>query len=223
MLKEATNKEKFLLLREWHFQIFEDVKKDLKNEHLRQDPLFLKRFFESKNLQKMTIDDLVEGYRKAVEEGEKADEIADFITNSWLLKYGDIYQHFEKELSKINPDFASMQELDHNTSQQIIEESVRQFGAPQTYLFSVFNSVVFPKEVFHQLNERAKNEVSQAKAHEEKAAEAQSAQALKTQHEKEIARLTEKYEKKLSGLQRKYLNDMEAMKKQVAALQRKLK
>ena len=37
-----------------------------------------------------------------------------------------------------------------------------------------------------------------------------------------MARLTDKYEKKLMGLQKKYQLDQEALKKQLAALQRKL-
>ncbi len=40
--------------------------------------------------------------------------------------------------------------------------------------------------------------------------------------EREIARLTDKYEKKLAGLQKKYITDMENFKKQISQLQRKL-
>jgi hypothetical protein len=52
--------------------------------------------------------------------------------------------------------------------------------------------------------------------------EKQSAETLEKAYEREIARLTDKYEKKLQGLQKKYLFDTEALKKQIATLQRKL-
>lgn len=223
MLKQATNKEKFSLLKEWHPHIFEEVKKDIKNEHLKQDPVFFKMYFNSKNLHKITTEELVEGYRKAVEESEKGEEIAEFISNSWLLKYGDIYQHFEKELSKVQTDFTAIQELDSQNSLQIIEGSIQQFGAPQTYLFSVFNSVVFPKEIFKQLNDRAKKSLSETAQKEQHESEKQTLEALKKHHEREMARVTDKYEKKLSGLQRKYCNDVDSLKKQLSNMQKKLK
>lgn len=222
MLKNATYKEKFNLLQDWLPRIIEAVKKDLRNEHLKQDWAFVKKYFANKNLNKLSVEEMVEGYRSALSQEEKAEEIAEFISNRWLLKHTDIYHYFEDALTRINPNFQELDELDHNLSSTLVDQAVGQYGAPNTYLFAVINSVVFPKVIYDKLHHRAKEDMRTAEIEEQQAEEELTLANLHNSYQQQIARLTDKYEKKLQGLQKKYLQDTEALKKQISTLQRKL-
>lgn len=222
MLKESTYKDKFAMLQNWMPVIADAIKKDLKNDHLKKDPGFSRLYFPGKNPAKLTSEELAEAYTRAIATEEGAEELAEFISNRWLLKHSDLYYFFEQELGKINPNFNEIKEIDKATATKIMEASVQQFGAVSTYLFCVLNSVVFPEEIYKKLSQdavkRAEEEKVEAKASEEDA----SVEAMQRNHEQQIARLTDKYEKKILGLQKKYTIDVEALKKQIANLQRKL-
>lgn len=220
MLKNASYKEKFVMLEGWLPIILEEIKRDLKQDHLKRDALFMKKYFPGKSFNKLTLEDLSQGYLKAI--ADDSEVLGEFISNRWLLKHGDIYQCFEEELTKINPNFNALDELELEQSRQIVGKSVVQFGAPTTYLFSVLNSVVFPGEIYKQLAEEALREVEADRSGKKKDAGVKSLEMLQHEHEAELGRLVDKYEKKLLGLQKKYVTDVEALKKQVASLQRKL-
>lgn len=222
MLKEATYKEKFVTLAHWLPAIIDSIKKDLKNEHLKKDIAFVRQYFVGKNPAKLTTEELVEAYREHMARGENTEELGEFITNRWLLKHADLYDYFEKALSRISPNFQELDVIDSKVAHEIMQSAVQEFGAPNTYLFCVLNSVVFPEEVYtklqHKAKETAQKDQSEAKVQQEQA----SVESLKRNYEQQLARLTDKYEKKISGLQKKYTTDVETLKKQVANLQRKL-
>ncbi len=222
MHKDTTYKEKFTILQEWFPSIIEAVKKDLKNDHLRQDPLFCKQYFTGKNFNKLSVEELVPAYGKAIKESEKGEELAEFISNRWLFRNSELYDFFEKKLSQIDPNFTEIQEIKLEDSKQIISEAIQTYGAPATYLFCVLNSVVFPQEVYHDLSHQAKREVKQAEQTAKENEERFSLESLKQSYEEQIARLVDKYEKKLAGFQKKYTHDVDSLKKQIAHLQRKL-
>lgn len=222
MYKEATYKEKFAALQEWIPFLVEAVKKELRNEHLKKDVYFVKKFLSSKNIHKVTTEELAQVYEKAIKEEEQGEEIAEFITSRWLLKNSELYHFFEQQLSQIHPDFTNIEEIGSTEAQGLIEASIQQFGAPHTYLFSVLNSVVFPKEIFHKLKIQAQQHQAHQIQEEQQAKEQLSNEQIRKDFEREVARLTDKYEKKLAGLQKKYLVDVENLKKQVSQLQRKL-
>lgn len=222
MLKDSTYKEKFVLLRNWLPNIVTVVKADLRKDHLQQDWMFVKKYFANKNIQKLSIQELAEGYIQAIEQEEKAEEIAEFICHRWLVKNTDLYNYFEEELNKISPEFTELKELSADVSHKLVEHSVKEFGAERTYLFAVMNSVVFPEAVYTQLRKRASEEQVQEEKRSKIVQEKQSVEVLQRSHEQELARVTDRYEKKLLGLQKKYIQDTEALKKQIAALQRKL-
>ncbi len=222
MYKNATYKEKFADLQEWIPYIIDSVKKDLRNEHLKKDFYFVKKFLASKNIHKVTTDELAEAYQKAIQEEEKGEELAEFITSRWLLKNSDLYGFFEQQLSQINPDFTSLEEISPAQAQALIDASIHQFGAPHTYLFSVLNSVVFPKESFNKLKTKAQQHQEKEVQETQQATEKLTVEQMRKEFEREMGRLTDKYEKKLAGLQKKYVTDVETLKKQVAQLQRRL-
>lgn len=222
MTKDSTYKEKYAMLKNWMPFIIDSVKKDLRNEHLKKDWGFVKQYFSSKNINKLTTEELAEAYNHALANGENPEELGEFLTNRWLLKNTEVYHFFETELSKVSPNFTEIEELDHKLSHDMMQKAVNQFGSPKTYLFCILNSVVFPRDVLDELATHAQKTVesdkSQALMEEEKA----SLQHSNATHEQQLARLKDKYEKKIIGLEKKYHQDTESLKKQIAILQRKL-
>lgn len=221
MYKDATYKEKYAALSDWFPFIVETIKRDLKNEHLKKDLAFVKTYLPSKNANKATTEEIAQAYSQAIAEAEN-DEYAEFVTSRWLLKNTDIYDFFERNLKQVTQDFTSLKELDSAVSQKMMNESIQQFGAPSTYLFAVLNSVVFPADIFKQLKQHAEKETQQKKESEAVGKEKLTLENAQRVYERDVARITEKYEKKLAGLEKKYVTDVENLKKQVSALQRKL-
>jgi len=222
MLKDVTYKEKFAILKKWMPEIMESVKKDVKNEHLKKDWMFAKKYFPGKNLNKVTNLELVEGYLAALNGEEKAEEIAEFLSNCWLLKNGELYHYFEEELAKVNPNFSEIVQLETKKSEEISDEAIKQFGAYRTYLFSVLNSVAFQEKDFNNLKNLAEKDLNNEKEALVEQAKNQNLEEIEKSYDLKIARLTDKYEKKISGLQKKYMQDVESFKKQIAILNTKL-
>jgi hypothetical protein len=224
MYKNASYREKFADLQPWVPDLIESVKKDLKQEHLKKDFHFIKKFFGSKNIHKVTKQEFTEAYQKAIQQDEKGEELAEFIAARWLIKHSDLYHFFEQRLSKIQFDFTLLEELNPMEAKDLIVASTNVFGAVSTYLFAVLNSVVFPKESFVYLKQQAEQQHQWQEQDQQShpSLDGLNGEELRKTFEKEIARLTDKYEKKLSGLQKKYCTDVESFKKQIAQLQRKL-
>lgn len=221
MLKNATYKEKYAMLRTWLPSIIETVKKDLKNEHLKNDLQFCKVYLQGRNPSKLTVQELIEAYSSALD-SEGSEVLAEFISNRWLLKNSELYGFFEEKLRAIHPNFTEIDEIDTNTSQIIVKEAVSLFGPIRTYLFSVINSVVFPKAIYDELEKQAERHVEQEERQSQAMEEQQTFEAMQERYELRLARLEDKYEKKLNGLQKKYQHDMDALKKQISHLQRKV-
>lgn len=222
MLKDITYKAKFAMLAQWMPSIIDTIKKDLKNEHLKGDFGFFRHYFPGKNINKVTSEELASAYTDALNTSEKSEDLGEFISNRWLLKNSDLYHYFETELTKIDPNFSELEVLDKTTSTKLMEGATKQFGAANTYIFSVLNSVVFPADIYKILAKKAEESTQQEAAEEAIQIKNASAENMQRNYEQQIARLTDKYEKKLQGMQKKYTTDVDALKKQVANLQRKL-
>lgn len=182
----------------------------------------LKVTFQKKNLNKLSASELAEGYAVAVEESEQADALGEFIANRWLLKNTDVYDYFARQLNQVTDDFDSLDTLDEEVSKKIMNESTRYFGAQKTYLFSVFNSVVFPEEIYEELRLQAQRERDEEIGQQQAEKEQLDWAAKEKGYEQQISRLHDKYDKKFAGLEKKYLKDVEALKKQISTLQKSL-
>lgn len=222
MTKDSTYTEKFSMLKEWTPALIESIKKDLKNEHLKRDFQFVKKYFGNCNIQKLTAEELTKGYSAALEDAEQTERLAEFMANRWLLRNSELYQLFEEKLQQINPNFNELEELTTEQSQDLMQSAIKAFGATKTYLFSVLNSVVFPKDVYEKLAHLARNESKQSEEKRHVRTEQKSIDDIKRDYEAQIQRITDRYEKKLMGLMKKYQQDVEGFKKQISSLQRKL-
>lgn len=219
MTKEATYQEKFNQLQPWLTDIFRDVKRDLKNEHLKKDNSFVKKYF-TKPYHKVEVEDLVQGYQAAINDG--ADHVAEFIFQRWMMKHTDIYQFFAHELEKINPDFSQIEQIEPVRAHELAKKSSTQFGAKNSFLFAVINSVAFPEKIFSDLEKEARQETIEAEKMKSEQLAFSSQEALVKNYETKIQRLTDRYEKRLAGLEMKYHTDVDQLKKQIANLQKKL-
>jgi hypothetical protein len=220
MLKETGYQEKIELLAFWLEEIVDIIKKDLKAEHLRVDKTFCKKYFFGKNPSHISAKEMAVAYQSDIAAGNVG--LAEFIATRWLLRNTDIYGYFETKIKAITPDFEALEELPQELSISLVNESIAQFGAKKTYLFSVFNSVVFSPSLYAQLKAWAEKETEERRCAHAAEEKAESLEAMQQKHSREMAALSDRYEKKLSGMQKKYLQDTEALKKQIRALQKKL-
>lgn len=211
--------EKFQLLKNWCVEILDVVKKDLKNEHLKIDRMFCRKYFFGKSLSQIDAQQMAPAYEKEIFEGNVG--LGEFIASRWLIKNSEIYNFFEIALKKINPDFDELDELNDDVARSLLDRSLQEFGPSKVYIFSVFNSVVFPKELYDELKELAEKETCAIREEEKQIDEAKTVQAMTNRHTREMKAMIDRYEKKLLGLQKKYLKDVETLKKQIANLTRK--
>lgn len=222
MKDEMSYKDRLMLLKEWMGEIIDGVKKDLRNEHLKKDYSFAKKYFPGKNINKVESQELASAYLKALQEEEAGEAIAEFIIQHWILRNSELYHFFEENLSKVNPDFTEIKELTPEQAKTIEQAAFHEFGARRTYIFSLLNGVAFSPEHMKKMAEAASKEKIESVKTMQEDNEKRSLEELKSQHALEVSRLTDKYEKKLIGFQKKYAQDTEMLKKQLANLQRKL-
>lgn len=221
MIKNATYKEKFQILQPVLPALIDEVKKDLRSEHLKADWPFAKKYFAGKSAAKLTVEEMVPAYYEEIaENGNEA--LAEFIGNRWLLKHTEIYDYFAAELAKISDDFESLEEIEAGQARQLVKGATALFEAIHVYFFTVLNSVVLPKEVFKELEQQAQKGLEKAAKEQKAAAEKVAVERNQRDMELEMDRTVNRYEKKLSGLQKKYLDDTAALKKQISTLQKKL-
>ena len=89
-MQDLNYTQKFALLDEWLEYLLDAVKKDLRNDHLKNDWAFVKKYFGGKNVNKLSSSELAEGYRQALAQEEKAEEDSEFITNHLLFKNSEV-------------------------------------------------------------------------------------------------------------------------------------
>lgn len=219
MTQDSTFADKYTLIAPWIPRLVGSIKGDLKREHLKRDLAFVKGHFSTRDINRIGIDELTTVYSKVLC-GAGAEGTGELVSNLWLLKHGEIYRYFETELSKLASDFTALETIADDKAQPIIDGGVGEFGAMDTYLFAVLNSVVFTEAAYAKLKRLALDELAH-RAKEVKTSVAPDEASVK-KHEREMARLQEKYEKKLVGLQQKYLHDVDVLKKEVTRLRQKL-
>ncbi|MDE3045134.1 MAG: hypothetical protein KGJ02_00600 [Verrucomicrobiota bacterium] len=211
---------KFHTLQPWLEEILSTIKKDIKTDYLPAFPALHRAHFGNRPLNRLSTEELLTAFSKELLQGNE--DLAEWVVNRWVFKHGEVYSHFAERLLHVNPNFEAIQELTPEQTEKILHGALETFGAKQVYFFSLLNGVVFPPAVFERLRKAAEMEETQHKAKQASEAEQQQAARTAEQHQREVARLTEKYEQKLAGVLKKYTTDVEALKKQVRALQQQL-
>lgn len=214
-------KDKFQTLQPWLSQIIHTIKKEIKTEHLAKSPIFYKTHFGSRPLNRLTNEEIAAVYEKELLSGGN-EELGEWVVNRWVFRNGDIYQHFAERLSQIHPDFDEIKSLDDAQSEQVLSGSVESFGALPVYLFTVLNGVVFSDRVLKQLRTTAEKQEAAEKQEREEALRAETIEQMSQRYTSELTRLERKYEDKLAGVMKKHATDVEALKRQIRALQQQL-
>lgn len=213
-------KNQFETLQPWLAEILYTLKREIKTEHLSKGPSFYKNYFGNRPLNRLTTEEIVAAYAKELVQGNE--DLGEWIVNRWVFSHGEIYNHFVERLEKIDAQFNEIQALDESQSNQVLEGAIESFGALPTYLFSVLNGVVFPESVFQRLRLAAEKEDRAVKEEQATAASQESLEQMKARYERDIGRLKEKCEDKIAGVMKKYTTEIEALKKQIRALQQRL-
>lgn len=220
MIKDMPLKSKFENLQGFLGKILHDIRKDVRQEHLKQDKGFVQKYFSKKFVDKVAAEELEKAYfSELVAEGNE--DLGNWIISKWILKHAEIYEYFASELVKINPKFEEITILPMDKAKAIGAKAVDQFGAEDAYIFSFLNSVAFPDEIFTVLRDEAQKQAA-VRSEPVKKEESISFEVLTERHQQEILKLTDRYEKRLQAVTKKYVQDIEGLKKQIGGLQKKL-
>jgi hypothetical protein len=206
---------KFHALQPWLHEILESIRRDIKTDYLPASTAVYRAHFGNRPLNRLTTNEINTALEKELLQGNQ--DLAEWVVNRWVFKHGEVYSHFAGRLEAIRLDFAALELLNEAESEQVLRGAKEAFGNKLVYFFSVLNDVVFPPTVIQQLRlavEAEKPITSELVPKTDTISD--------EKHRKEIARLTEKYEQKLKGVMQKYTRDVEALKNQVRALQKKL-
>lgn len=220
MIADKTYKEKFLTISPWGADMIHAVRKEIKTEHLPRERGLVQKYFTKKAIDKLSPEELSDAYLQEISEGNE--DLAAWICSRWMLRYGEIYHFFAERLQEINPDFEQIEMIPDAQGVRWMEEAIDAFGAKLSYVFCVINAVSFSSELFLEFRQRVEAEEEKLRADLPDEKFEDDVEGLKRRHVQEIVRLTERYEKKLLGFQKKYSTDVDALKKQIAALQRRL-
>lgn len=216
MVKTMSFQEKIEKLAEWIPQILEEIKREIKRDHLRKAPIFSRRFFAGKNINTITTEEIVTVYTSLMKSGDS--DFLDQIGYLWQLKHPELHPFFESNLKTISPNVSEITKIDDVFAAEIVEEAVTKFGAVNTYLFALLYEVALSDALFDNLRERAFEETRVTKIASEQEEEARNCEQLRMQHERLMARMREKYEKKLTALEDKYHTDVGRLRQELAEL-----
>lgn len=209
----------FQTLQPWLPQIIHAIKKEIKTEHLAKSPAFYKAHFGNRPLNRLTNEEIASIYEKELLKPDQ--ELSDWVINRWVFRHGDIYNHFADRLALIHPNFYEIKNLDDSQSEKVLFGAPEKFGSLAVYLFVVLNGVVLAPSTLETLRLRAESEEKNREATKSASIRQASLEETIENQKNEIIRLEKKYEEKLAGVMRKHSTDVEALKKQIRALQKR--
>ncbi len=211
---------KYHALHPWLDEILTAIKKDIKTDYLPADTAFCRAHFGNRPINRLAKEEINQAFIKTLLEGHE--EMDAWVVNRWVFKHGDVYSHFAERLSEMTDDFNSLEELTEAQSEAILDGAIEKFGAKAVYFFSLLNDVVFPASVLMKLKKQAEESHGESLAQQSQDLEKMDLEKMQERHEREIVRLTEKYESRLSGVLKRYTVETDSLKKQVRALQHKI-
>ena len=213
----TTFAEKFSTLAPWFDKIIYSIRKECKQEHLKIDPIFVRKNFQGKPLAQITSDEIRAVYADQIMQGHET--LGEFVTNRWIFKNLDLYRYFERKLLAIRPDFDAITELTDAQAQDIIEDGLKHFSLDDLFIFITLNSVALPKDKLQNLGDRALDHLSKSKKEEEMAQENSAKEGL----QQIIARLTVRFEDKMDEQKKRYEFEIKKLTSEVQKLKNQLK
>jgi len=205
---------KFHLLQPWLHEILDSIRRDIKTDYLPASREVYRTHFGNRPLNRLTAQEIYAALSKELLQGNQ--DLAEWVVNRWVFKHGELYSHFAEKLGTITPDFGALKGLTEKQSEQMLEGARELYGVKSIYFFSVLNEVVLAPAVLQTLRQ-------EVEAQKELSAPVSSSDTIsEEEHQKAMARITEKYEQKMAGILKKYTADVESLKSQVRALQKRV-
>lgn len=220
MVKTISYQEKAEKMEQWIPQILEEIKRDIKREHLRKVPVFAQKFFSGRNIASITTEEIIDVYTPLLKRGEP--QLFDQICYFWQVKHPEIYPFFQAKLRVLSEDVSTITEIDDAFAEKLVQEALKEFGEVNTYLFALFYEVAFSDAIYDKMFQEAKRATDLANSKQNQEEEERNLELLKAQNERLLMRLRDKYEKKLSALEDKYHTDVAVLRKEVASLKASL-
>ncbi|MBS0627807.1 MAG: hypothetical protein JSS09_06305 [Verrucomicrobia bacterium] len=147
--------------------------------------------------------------------------MGEWVASSWIDKHGDMFKCFHDHLIKVSQNYDQLTELPLAVEESMAEASIKEFGALNTYIFSILNSVVFSEKKMKELRELAQKDKEKSVESQEKSSEL-SVEELKKNFEEQMQKVLEKQEKKILGITERYRMEIAGYRKQISQLQKKL-
>lgn len=213
-IKDVPFTEKMRWLAPYHRELLDSVKKELKQEHLATDRAAHKKLFGNKPVHRISLDELVGAYSPMLTHFE---ELGEFIASRWIFKHAEIYEYFSEQLESSVGEFEHLHQLDAALARELVDGALALFSAREVFCFCVLNSVVLPPEEFLLLEQRAKEGGAPQPVSSNEEPETQ-----KLWRSEEVERLEQRYLKRIAGLERKFHSEVAQLKRQIAALSRKV-
>jgi|GEM_PF-891652 len=221
MMTESAYRGKFSLLQPFAEEIFRAIKKEIKSEMAGKNSMLRKKVgvlpngVETKELSSLFLKNII------TEETEEGEELGEWVASVWINKRGEIFKSFHNALSKISDRYDTLTSLPEEVEKQIFEKAVSDFGALDTYIFAVLNSVVFSEKTFEKLAKFAQTEAEGKKTGKEGDL-AFSVEKAQKNFERQIEKIIEKYENRLLGVTKRHQMEVAGYRKQISGLQKKL-
>lgn len=209
--------DKFSAVAPWFDDILRCIRKEIRQEHLKIDPKFVRLYFAGRPLNQITQDEIKLVYADHILKGNE--QLADFVTNRWLFKHLELYRFFEQQLETISSDFDKIELIEDEKASPIVEKAVEQFGAENVFIFVTLNSVALSEKLWNSLNDRAIALLS--KRQKEEAAELQSTSENSLQQS--LDRIKLRYEERLEQQKKRYEVEIRALRQEIEKLQKKVK
>jgi hypothetical protein len=166
MIKELSYKNKFELLALWNKEIIQAVKKEIKTECVKKDSLIAPKLCDRKLVDKLSFEEMTMICLNKITEGGD-EELGEWVTSRWVFKHAEIYQFFAQELSAINPKFDEIEAIEPDKENKLLQMAIEQYGASNSYIFCVLNSVVFSEKAYAGLRAAAEVELKEKQNKEE--------------------------------------------------------
>ncbi len=216
MKTNATYADKFSALAPWFDRIISSIRRECKQEHLKADPGYVRKFFNGKPLNQISVDEMKAVYADQIVKGHE--QLGEFVANRWIFKHLDLYRFFERKLNEINPNFDQISELSEEQAEKLINEASKEFGLQDVFIFVTLNSVALPETYWTKISDEALDRLAQEKLQEEKNQENQARESV----QQAIQRISTRFEDKLDEQKRRYEHEIRKLQEEVSKLKKKL-
>ena len=91
MIKDLVLKSKFAFIQEFFGKIIQDIRKDVRQEHLKKDKAFIQKHFAKNSIDKVSAEEIEKAYFTELSiEGNN--DLSNWVISKWILKHAEVYE-----------------------------------------------------------------------------------------------------------------------------------